>query len=347
MKKDLVKKLDALVKKKIKISVKSAAKSLKAKENEIIDAAMKLSDEFAVTKSNNKISFIIYNKKPNVKEIVDELTKLIKQIKDVEFKDTKKSLLTCIMFLEKKQYIDDVDKVTKAVISYSKDLQSYVKLFNELNDLEKKSEYYSELVKKYSKKIDEDTKIMNEHAKTLNDLLECMRKCFEQIKKQRESNNTLTQDLYLLIIGEKLKHKSIIDLLGIRKLLPEKKIIKEEDKKKEETKEKNEKDSSKKEGLENEPDKENNYIQKPEDEIQPKSKFMKMSGKFQTEIDELLKLAKEEGKVSFTKLVKLYEEKTEIIEQWCEALEETGIISIHYPLIGSPYIKYEKKDDKP
>jgi hypothetical protein len=335
MKKNLVKKLGELVKKKSKISVKSAAKSLNIKEEEIVEIVMKLSDEFAVTKSNNKIFNIIYNKKPNVKEIINELTKIIKKIKEPQFKEIKKALLSCVMFLEKKQYIDNVDKVKKGIFDYSKKLQDHIKLSNDMDELKKKSDYYSELVKKFSKKIDDDTKIMKKHSKMLNDLFKLMRKCYENLKKKMNKTNNSTQSLYLLITGKKIKHKSVIELLGIKKLMPEKKIVKKKTKKRNK--------NNIKKGVKNSADKENNFI--PHDEKnEHKTKFMKMSGKFQTEIDELLNLVKKEGTVSFNKLAKIYQEKIEIIEQWSESLEEMKIISIHYPLIGSPYIKYEKKE---
>jgi hypothetical protein len=326
---DLVKKLGELVKKKSKISIKNASSSLKSKEAEIASAAMKLSDEFSVTKNNNKISFITYIKMPNSKEIVLELTKLIKKIKDSEFKEIKKVLLSCIMFLEKNQHIDNADKAKKAVADYSKELEIYIKSFNEMKGLEKKSCYYSELVKQYSKKIDDDTKIMQEHSKSLNLSLESMRKSFESIKKQKRQNNNSAQKLQELIFGGKIRHKSIIELLGIKKMMPEKKESLKNNEKKDET----------------ESIKEHGMGSKESAQAKKENSAIKMSGEFSTEIDQLLKLAKEEATVSFAKLAKLYEEKTETIEEWCEALEEIGLISIHYPLIGSPYIKYKKKSE--
>ncbi|MDD4354059.1 MAG: hypothetical protein PHN56_06415 [Candidatus Nanoarchaeia archaeon] len=343
---NLVKKLDELVKKKQKVSVKSVQALLKAKESEIIDAAMKLSDEFSVTKKDGKVSLIIYNRKSNVKEIIEELTKIIKKIKDSEFKEIKKVLLTCIMFLEKKQYIENLDKVKKEINDYSKDIDVYVKSFNEMKELETKSEYYSDLVKKYSNKIEEDTKIMHEHSDSLNMILELMRKSFDTVKKNKEKNDSSTEGLHLLILGEKIKHKSILELLGIRKIMPEKKPeIKQDDKKNDSNKDEYSDKKGSEKRVEKDAQKDNDVI--PHDEKQDaKSSAIKISGKFSTEIDELLKLVKDEGTVTFNKLAKLYEEKIETIEGWCEALEETGLISIHYPLIGSPYIKYEIKELK-
>jgi len=337
---DLTKRLDAMVKKKLKVSVTSARLSLKTSEDKIINAAMKLSDEFSVAKKDGKVSMIIYNRKPNVKGIVDELRKMITKMKHAEFTELKKILLECIVFLEKTSYIENAEKAKKGVMDYSKELDIYLKAFNELNELEKKSVHYSELVKNYSRKIDEDTKIMYEHSKSLNELLGIMRRSYDALKKLKEKNDNSLDSLQILILGEKIRRKGILELLGIRRILPEKKPeAKNEEPKKDDT------NIGSKEGMKKDLEKENDYLPH-DDKSETNSKIIRISGKFQTEIDELLRLVKEEGRVNFNKLARIYEEKIGTIEAWCEALEETGLISIHYPLFGSPYIKYENKEKK-
>jgi hypothetical protein len=59
----------------------------------------------------------------------------------------------------------------------------------------------------------------------------------------------------------------------------------------------------------------------------------------ETEVDQILELVREKGKVSFSKLEKKFDESSKTIERWAEALEEQGFIEIIYPLIGSPYIR--------
>lgn len=332
MAKNLAKKLDAIVRKKEKITIKAASLALKAKEEDINRAAMKLSDEFSVTKKGGKLSEIIYTKKPNAKEVLAELVKISKKLDDKEFNETKKAIVSIIKKLEKTQYLENLEKSKKELSGYSKDLDSFLKTYFEFKSLEKKSGEYSESVKQASKKIDEDTKKMQEESKLLNLTLEAMRKSYDELKKKRNDNFLSTQKLKEVMTEGKKKQKSIAEMLGLKKLMPEKKqAIKKPAKESHDKKEEN----LAGQGFE------------AEKEEAPKkdSQIAKVTGKFSTEIDQLLKLVKEEKKVSFAKLAKLYEEKTETIEEWCEALEDIGLVSIHYPLIGSPYITYKKGEN--
>lgn len=62
----------------------------------------------------------------------------------------------------------------------------------------------------------------------------------------------------------------------------------------------------------------------------------------ETEVDQILTLVREKGKISFSKMQRMFDEKGSTIEEWAEALEEQGFVEIIYPLIGSPYIRLKK-----
>lgn len=339
-----INKLESLVKKKNKVSIKSAAKSLKLKEKEIIDLAMKLSDDFSIIKKGGKISSIMHNNKQNTSKIIDELSKIIKKITSDELIFIKKELLSGIVFLEKNPFMKNNELAEKKLTKFSKEVDEYNKLLKELNDLGNKSSQASKIIEEYSKLIDKK-------SKELNDLMELERKNFEKTIKTKEKISDLSEKIYELILGE--KRKTLIESLGIKRLLPEKTVLsnnKIEQKISEQeviakTAE-NEKESEIKNELN---DSKKDFLQKKYEELDESQKksLKKMPAKFLTEIDELFKLVKEEKKISFKKLAKLYEEKMQTIEEWCEALEEMELITIHYPLIGSPYVKYEeKKEDK-
>ncbi len=77
----------------------------------------------------------------------------------------------------------------------------------------------------------------------------------------------------------------------------------------------------------------------------PTQDYAALNPGFSTEIDELLRLAKKEKKITLKKLSKIYNENMQTIESWCEALEDKGFVTISYPLIGSPFIKYIQKEE--
>lgn len=322
---ELTKKLKELVEKEGKISIKKAAELLKADESDVIEAAMKLSDEFAVMKKKSKVSAVSHTQKSNTPALIDELRKVNKKAKVIE-KNLSKELDSCISYLAKKKIVENEEAAKKEIAEFSKNFDQYEKLVKEAKKSEKKRSELWNWIKKYGKLLD-SKKIL------LGTLIEESKKADEKISKEKQIVNDschIIKEMLAYKKGESNKKRSIMEALGIKKFIPENKIKSDDESNLPTPKEI---DEMEKNGQE-----ENNEVIR---------KDIKFSGKFSTEIDALLGIVKEESKVSFKRLAQLYEEKVETIEEWCKALEEKKIISIHYPLIGSPYIKYEeKKTDK-
>jgi len=71
-----------------------------------------------------------------------------------------------------------------------------------------------------------------------------------------------------------------------------------------------------------------------------KKKFLAI---LETDVDKILNIIKEKGKISFTEIAKMFNVSSETVEEWAKILEDHGLAEIFYPAIGSPEIKEKKK----
>ncbi|MDI6798523.1 MAG: CBS domain-containing protein [Candidatus Aenigmarchaeota archaeon] len=71
-----------------------------------------------------------------------------------------------------------------------------------------------------------------------------------------------------------------------------------------------------------------------------KKKFLAI---METDVDKILSIIKEKGRISFDKIAKLFNVDMNTVENWAKILEDHGLAEIFYPAIGSPELREKKK----
>ena len=78
------------------------------------------------------------------------------------------------------------------------------------------------------------------------------------------------------------------------------------------------------------------------DHIKGKVPTYKLKGNFpkiETKMDELLKYIYDRRSVSLGKASRKFDVERTVMEEWGEILEESGLIEMHYPVIGQPMLR--------
>ncbi len=90
----------------------------------------------------------------------------------------------------------------------------------------------------------------------------------------------------------------------------------------------------------------NSQYKKPKHAKKKRSKVIKIDlshlGAYETELDKLLEEVNEREKISVRQVAKAFEVPKSLVEYWARILEQKGLITLHYPLIGSPKLRKKR-----
>ncbi len=296
------------------------------------------------------------------KTMLDKMIRDYNQIEDKVENDSKKFKNNIqklqIILNNIHVYEDKLDNIDKSMDKLSIDIKNRAKdTENDIIELKKQALVFKnieEKIEEQKQKVKKELEELREKIKKQEgkraigysavllgpvDLEKIKKPTVKKIVKEEHSSIKLTTNVVIPDIEEKprRKHKKkpkrAAKAAEAKKRIAKKKVIKEIIKKKVKPEKLEEKAEEISEAVVEEALSEG---------VEPRKPYKPVKTGVETEIDQVLRIVREKGKVSFSKLAKEFKEKMATIEQWAEALEEKEFIEIIYPIIGSPYMKLKK-----